>query len=130
MTNYDPPWSTRSAYLGDVTRNKMLEPTRPAGTSFLARLAANALLDAPQPVPSLGTLLAANRLLNPPVNHADAYLRSILAREQTIRTQDESSNDSCNPAFCDLLPTATDAMLSLSIDRENTAHGTPPFYTL
>lgn len=81
MTNYDPPWSARSANLGDLANNRLLATPRPAGSSLLAGLVAKSLLEPPKPVPSLGSLLTANRLLNPPVNHADAYLHGILARE-------------------------------------------------
>jgi hypothetical protein len=89
MTNYDPPWSTRSTFLGDLARNALMEKPRPAGSTFLGQLARNALLEPPLPPLSLANALLAARLLNPPVNEADAYLRRILQRE-AVDTSDTS----------------------------------------
>jgi len=80
MTTYNPPWSARSTYLGELARNALLKNPRQR-TTVLGEMARNALLEPPKSPLSLPNILAANRLLNPPVNAADAYLRRILQRE-------------------------------------------------
>lgn len=59
-TNYNPHWSAENAFLGSL---------------------GNAMFNPPQPLTSLGTAMMAARMLDQPVNQADAYLRSILRRE-------------------------------------------------
>ncbi|MCR5881211.1 hypothetical protein [Phenylobacterium sp. J367] len=77
-TNYNLPWSARGANLGGLA-NALLDNPRPRST-FLGDLARNAMLEPPKPVTLADALLVA-RMLNPPANQADLYLRGILRRE-------------------------------------------------
>jgi hypothetical protein len=61
-SHYEPPWPARSGLFGDLG-NALLVPS-PLPMSL---------------VPAL--MLARLRLLDPPINHANAYLRNILRRE-------------------------------------------------
>jgi hypothetical protein len=79
MTNYGPPWSARSTFLGDLARNALLESPRPRST-FLGEIARNGFLEAPKPV-TLGDALSAFSMLKPSATEADIYLRRILRRE-------------------------------------------------
>ena len=91
MTNdYNPPWSARSTFLGRLAQNALLDNLPPARPTMLGGLALSALsnLEPPPPPVSLASILAANRLLAPPVNQGDVYLRNILRRE----TVDTSAN--------------------------------------
>jgi hypothetical protein len=70
---------TGRTLLGRASWDALLENPRPRGT-LLGDIARNALLEAPKPI-TLADAVMAIRMLNPPVNQADAYLRAILRRE-------------------------------------------------
>jgi hypothetical protein len=88
MTNYPRvPGMTGRAFLGQAALDALLENPRPHAT-FLGNSARNALLE-PPPAITLADALMAARMLVPPVNQADAYLRGILKRE-AVDTSPES----------------------------------------